>query len=129
MYKKYLSIGYTYSKVNAMPNLFYDLPEGLQYEILKKVSNDTWINDIVYKHKFLWSAPSDRLIELCKDVGTIQQGHHELDDMIDDCNMWAYKLCTNMKCDNCQFTGFPCANLSTYGFENERISGIWQPNF
>ena len=116
-------------RVSKMTNLFYDLPEAVQYNILKKISNETWVHDISAKHKFVWTNPSERLIELCKDTGSIQQGHHELDEMIDDCNMWAYKACVNEKCENCKMYGFPCLNLSHYGFENVHLCGIWNPNF
>ena len=76
-----------------------------------------------------WQNPSDRLIDLCQDTGTIQQGHHELEDMIEDHNMWAYTLCVHGLCDNCVMYGFPCLNLASYGFNNPSLGGIWKANF
>ncbi|MDA9847153.1 hypothetical protein N9C10_04415 [Flavobacteriaceae bacterium] len=84
---------------------------------------------IIKKYNPIWDDPSDRIIELCKDVGTIQQGHHELEELIEDHNMWAWKLCTSIHCLNCKFHKFPCKNLSALGFNNPKLWGLWEPNF
>ena len=78
---------------------------------------------------FIWENPSDELKQLCQDTGCIQQGHHGLEDMIEDHNMWAFKNCCESKCSNCKIYGFPCGNLAMHGFQNAKIMEIWEPNW
>ena len=87
------------------------------------------MKELILTQKFTWLNPSDNLIDLCKDVGTIQQGYHALEDMIEDHNMWAFKDCCALKCPNCEHYGFPCDNLADHGFNNMNISELWKPNF
>ncbi len=87
------------------------------------------MKELISSQKFTWENPSDNLISLCKDVGTIQQGHHDLEDMIEDHNMWCFHECLKSKCPNCVHYGFPCGNLASHGFNNMNISELWKPNF
>jgi len=106
-----------------------NLPDDIQWLIWKIYFSKNVLKELQVEYDFVWRNPSDNLIDLCKDVGCIQQGHHELEEMIEDHNMWAYDHCCEIKCDNCIIYGFPCANLAHYGFENMRLDGLWQPNF
>jgi hypothetical protein len=106
------------------------LPDDMQWLIYKTYWSTHVMRDLVATHEFRWYMPSDRLIELCTvDPGTIQQGHSELEDMIEDHNMWAWNFCVGGHCGNCAHHGFPCTNLATYGFNNIAICELWQPNF
>lgn len=105
------------------------LPEDIQWYIWRMVFSQTVINDVVTKHKIVWEDPSDRLLELCKDPGCIEHGHNELSDLIEDENMWVWNLCVSEKCDNCIAHGFPCKNLSYYGFNIPKLGCQWQANF
>ena len=77
----------------------------------------------------IWLNPSNHLVELCKDVGTIQQGHMEIQDMIEDHNMVHWCECVNNRCSNCEQYGFPCTNLAMFGFGNRKLDCLWKPNF
>lgn len=105
------------------------LPDGVQYLIWKAYNSTFVMKELISSQKFAWEDPSDNLIDLCTDVGTIQQGHHELDDMIEDHNMWAFNDCIKSKCGNCKNYGFPCGNLAIHGFHNMKIADLWNPNF
>lgn len=105
------------------------LPDDLQWIIWKTYFSKFVSVQIVSDHKFVWENPSQNLISLCKDVGCIQQGHHCLEEMIEDENMWAYEHCMDIHCDNCKVFGFPCSNLAHYGFQNSAICELWEPNF
>lgn len=105
------------------------LPNDIQWFIWKTFYTKFVVPKIVCDREFLWENPSDNLMDLCKDKGCIQQGHHELCEMIEDHNLWVYYDCTVNKCANCQAYGFPCDNLALYGFENGRIAGQWHANF
>jgi hypothetical protein len=105
------------------------LPEGVQYLVWKSFNSSFVLKELLSTHSFLWEIPSELLINLCNDNGTIQQGHHDLEDMIEDHDMWAFKNCIESKCLNCQMFGFPCGNLAIHGFKNHHISELWNPNF
>lgn len=105
------------------------LPEDIQWYIWRIVFKQNVVPDILTNHKFIWEDPSDQLLDLCRDPGCIQQGHSELEEMIEDQNMWCWEVCVHEQCDNCRVHGFPCLNLAAYGFENSKIAGHWQPNF
>ncbi len=105
------------------------LLDDIQWLIWKTYNSTFVTKEIVSSQKFLWENPSARLKALCRDKGCIQQGHSGLEDMIEDENMWAWKNCTEGACGNCQYHGFPCANLAWYGFRNDFIEGLWEPNF
>ncbi len=104
------------------------LPDDIQWYIWKLYYSNNVVKQIS-ENKFIWDDPSNDLVNMCKDNGAIQQGHHELHDMIYDENMVYYTHCVNGKCVNCISYGFPCLNLSVYGFENTRLAGLWNPNF
>lgn len=106
-----------------------NLPGDIQWEINKKYFSSFVVPVIIKQHHFIWEDPSDRIIKLCKDIGTIQQGHHELEELIEDHNRWALYICTSVHCLNCKFHKFPCRNLATYGFKNKKLWGLWEPNF
>ena len=107
-----------------------NLPEELEIYINKKYFSSFVFPSLIKNHNSVWNDdPSDRIIELCKDTGTIQQGHHELEELIEDHNMWAWEICTSVHCLNCKFHKFPCKNLSVFGFNNEKLWGLWEPNF
>ena len=105
------------------------LPDGVQYLIWKAYNSTFVMKELISSQKFTWENPSDVLISLCNDVGTIQQGHHDLEDMIEDHNMWCFRDCIDTKCANCVHYGFPCSNLAWHGFHNPKIADLWKPNF
>ena len=115
--------GYVVKKMNAV------LPEDLLWVIWKTYNSSFVMKELISSQKFLWKNPSARLKALSKDKGCIQQGHSELEDMIEDENMWAWKDCTEGACPNCEHYGFPCSNLVWYGFRNDFVEGLWEPNF
>ena len=116
---------HTYTAMDTLNQL----PEDILIIIWKKVYSQTVVPEVIQSFEFVWRDPSDRLIELCNDTGTIQQGHHCLEDMIEDHNMWCFENCVENSCDNCVHYGFPCSNLAFYGFENPKLDCLWQPNF
>ena len=105
------------------------LPDDIQWLVWRTFFTRFVVDEIARTYTFAWKDPSDTLVELCKDPGVIQQGHHELEDMIEDEDMWAWNTCIGDKCKNCVHYGFPCDNLAHFGFRNENIEMIWQPNF
>ena len=105
------------------------LPDGVQYLIWKSYNSTFVMKELILSQKFIWENPSDNLIDLCMDVGTIQQGYHDLEDMIEDHNMWCFHDCVKSKCANCVCYGFPCSNLAIHGFHNMKIADLWKPNF
>ena len=106
------------------------LPEDVQWYIWRIYTKTHLAHDLINSYEFIWHEPSDRLKSLVGcDKGAIQHGAHELTDMIDDENMWAYCSCVGNKCENCSSYGFPCLNLAAYGFCNEKLAGVFQANF
>ena len=108
--------------MNALP---FDIQWFIWRKMFKFVANEI----VAMDNLRMWQYPSDRLVDLCRDNGAIQQGHHGLEDMIEDHDMWAYNICIDGHCQNCEYHGFPCLNLAVYGFNNRSIEGIWRPNF
>ena len=104
-------------------------PGDIQWLVWRTFFSRFVVGEIQRTYNFRWKDPSQMLIDLCKDLGTIQQGHHELEDMIRDENMWAWKICSSDRCANCEHFGFPCTNLAHFGFNNEKLECLWQPNF
>ena len=105
------------------------LPNDVQWFIWKTYYSKCVLNSICSSVDFVWRNPSDRLIELCKDIGTIQQGYTEIQEMIEDHNMCCWYDCIHSKCQNCEDYGFPCTNLAMLGFNNNRLDCLWKPNF
>jgi hypothetical protein len=106
-----------------------NLPNDIQWFIWKIFYTKNVIEELHARQDFIWRNPSENLKNLCKDKGCIQQGYHCLEEMIEDHNMWAWDHCQEIKCENCKHQGFPCANLAWYGFQNDFIEGLWEPNF
>ncbi len=106
-----------------------NLPEDLQWVIWRKYFENHVISDLYGSYQHRWEQPSPRLLELCKDIGCVQQGYSELEDLIEDENMWCWQACTESKCANCVHWGFPCMNLAEYGFGIPELSGQWDANF
>jgi len=107
-----------------------ELPEDVQWYIWRIYVKEHLARDLINSYEFIWHEPSDRLKTLmASDKGALQHGSHELSDMIDDENMWAYHTCVREKCENCTHYGFPCMNLAHYGFQNEKLAGMFQANF
>ena len=106
------------------------LPDDVQWYIWNIYKKAHVLPELLGNKSFLWSDPSERLVSLVScDVGAIEHGHHELHDMIEDHNMWAYHECVSGRCANCEVNGFPCRNLACYGFENMNMEGLFQSNF
>ena len=63
------------------------LPHDIQWFIWKTFYTTFVVPKIVCDSELLWENPSDNLMDLCKDKGCIQQGHHELCEMIEDHNL------------------------------------------
>lgn len=106
-----------------------NLPGDIQWLIWKTYNSTFVMKELVSSQKFLWENPSQQLKNLCQDIGCIQQGHHCLEEMIEDHNMDAWNHCVEEHCMNCQHFGFPCSNLATYAFQNPSIAELWHPNF
>jgi len=106
-----------------------ELPEDVQWYIWKIYRKNHVMNELINKFKFVWYEPSDRLKELVScDQGAIQHGHHELADMIEDEDMWAYDSCVYGRCENCAHYGFPCTNLAVYAFRNLKLDCLFHVN-
>ncbi len=106
------------------------LPEDVQWYIWRTYVKEHLTHDLINSYEFVWYEPSDRLKSLVScDPGAIQHGHHELADIIEDENMWAYRACVSSKCENCKHYGFPCLNLAAYGFQNPHLGGLFHANF
>jgi len=114
---------------NYWKKFIINLPEDVQWVINKKYFTSFVVPAIIKQHYSVWEDPSDRIILLCKDIGIIQQGHNELEELIEDHNMWAWNICMSIHCLNCKFHKFPCKNLSSFGFNNSKLWGLWEPNF
>ena len=107
-----------------------ELPDDIQWYIWKIYRSNHVMSELFNNFEFVWHNPSDRLKSLVScDHGAIQHGYHELADMIEDHNMWAYNSCVNDKCMNCQAYGFPCTNLAAYGFQNMELDCLFHANF
>lgn len=107
-----------------------ELPEDVQWYIWNIYSKNHVMNELIDKFEFVWHEPSDRLKELVScDRGAIQHGGHELADMIEDEDMWAYNSCVYGRCENCAHYGFPCTNLAFYGFRNPELDCLFYANF
>jgi len=104
-------------------------PADIQWLVWRTFFTKFIVDEIIKTYTCTWKDPSDTLVKLCRDPGVIQQGHHELEDMIEDEDMWVWNSCIDDKCGNCALHGFPCGNLALYGFRNENIEMKWQPNF
>jgi len=106
------------------------LPDDILWLIWKTYNSTFVMKELISSQKFIWATPSPRLIQLCTgDKGCIQHSHHELEDMMDDENRRYLSFCVDIKCENCKHYGFPCANLAWYGFRNDFLEGLWDPNF
>lgn len=116
---------------NISVHLAAVLPDDLQWLIYRTYFSSKVVPALERTYQFRWENPSDRLKNLvCDEVGAIQQGHSGLEDMIEDENLQYLTLCTDIKCDNCIYYGFPCTNLAVYGFNNYRMDCLFKyPNF
>ena len=106
-----------------------DLPEDIQWYTWRIFFKHHIVPELYGKYQHIWECPSDRLLDLCRDKGCIQQGSSELEDLIEDENMWAWNICVNGKCENCSHYGFPCHNLAQHGFQIPRLGCQWEANF
>lgn len=104
-----------------------ELNEDVIWYIWKLYNTHHVLEELVRNPKHIWKNPSETLIELtCNDVGALQHNHNDLWEMVEDHNLHYYYDCVSSKCLNCQEYGFPCANLSYYGFNNDDITSIWK---
>jgi hypothetical protein len=101
----------------------------LQWYTWKLYLSNVVLDELVTSHTSVWSEPSRYLKSICEDVGCIQQGHHELTDLIEDHNMIYYNGCVEGHCENCRYFGFPCANLAVHGFGTLSFVCQWDPQF
>lgn len=92
------------------------LPELALHKIYKII-----YDDVVHEMEItvragpgMWMDPSQRLIDLCQDVGTVQCGHTDFHQFIQDHNLAAYK---NFFCENCKVYKFPCLNCWHFTYE------------
>lgn len=119
-----------YSHITFRENLIMEVfPHDIQWYIWKTYFSKFIVKEIINSFDFVWRNPSDRLVDICKDVGTVQQGHTELEEMIEDHNMEYWHGCVNGHCPNCDDYGFPCTNLAVYGFNNDKLDCLWKANF
>ena len=79
--------------------------------------------------KSVWCSPSDKLLDLCRDIGTIQIGHSDLEKLISnddkELEIIVYKTCFNRQCGNCLYHGFPCDNACNHGGFNHKLLRFW----
>ncbi len=105
-------------------------PENFQWMVWRAFFSKFVLRELIRQLDFIWENPSDQLLRLCSgDAGAIQQGHHELAEMIEDEHMWMYNLCVGGKCLNCEDYGFPCTNLAWHGFRNMHLDCLWKANW
>lgn len=82
--------------------------------------------------KSVWYSPSDKLLGLCRDIGTIQFGHTDLEKLISNENKEleriVYEACFKNRCGNCVNRGFPCTNACIHGNFNEKLIEFWSIN-
>lgn len=109
--------------------IIHNLPEDIQWYIWRMYFKQYVVAEFYGKYQFVWENPSDYLKKICKDKGCVQHGHSELEDLIDDENMWCWDVCVGEKCENCKYHGFPCNNLAYYGFMIPGLAGQWDANF
>ena len=113
-----------------LPEGLLGLPEDVQWYIWNLYGKNHVMSELINKFEFIWHKPSYRLMTLVScDQGAIQHGHHELADMIDDDDMWAYNICVHGRCENCAHYGFPCTNSAVYGFRNPYLVCLFHANF
>lgn len=83
----------------------------------------------------VWVDPSDRLLELCKDVGCIQLGHTDLTRAVikfDDDSYYekyiddAWSINFDNGCLNCEYYGYPCANFQMYCDLSPKLCEHWK---
>ena len=116
------------TKNRNLVHLFFFGPE----EMEKHNWNFYYTNNVVEEinHiKSVWCSPSDKLLSLCKDTGTIQFGHTDLEKLISNDNKEleriVYEACFNRQCGNCVNFGFPCTNASIHGNFNKKLMQFW----
>jgi len=102
------------------------LPEDVMWFIYKKYWSIHVIDELLRGQTFTWKNPSENLKKLCScDRGSIQFGYNDLWEILEDEELLLLGECLHGTCANCQEYGWPCANLATYGFENEGLTGLW----
>jgi hypothetical protein len=112
-----------------------DMPFFIPQESERLVCNFYFKNNVVEEIKSIksvWCDPSDKLIDLCRDIGTIQMQHTDLEKLISNDNentkTIVYEACFKTNCGNCIAWGFPCDNACFYGNINKKLSRLWTIN-
>ena len=112
-----------------------DMPFFIPQESERLVWNFYFKNNVVEEIKSIksvWCDPSDKLIDLCRDIGTIQMQHTDLEKLISNDNentkTIVYEACFKRNCGNCIAWGFPCDNACFYGNLNKKLSRLWTIN-
>ena len=97
---------------------------------LKIYNTHNVLDELMSRTGFTWYKPSQRLMSLVScDLGALQHNHTDLDQMIEDHNMWVYHECVQLRCMDCAEYGFPCHYLAERGFEKPHLAHTWQANF
>ena len=107
-----------------------NLPEDILWYIWKIYNTHNVLDELMSRTGFTWYKPSRRLMSLVScDLGALQHNHTDLDQMIEDHNMWVYHECVQSRCMDCAEYGFPCHYLAERGFEKPHLAHMWQANF
>ena len=107
-----------------------NLPEDILWYIWKIYNTNNVLDELMSRTGFVWYKPSRRLMSLVScDLGALQHNYTDLDQMIEDHNMWVYHECVQLRCMDCAEYGFPCHYLAERGFEKPHLAHTWQANF
>jgi hypothetical protein len=112
--------------------MFANLPEEIEHIIWKFYFTNNVVKKI-NQLKSVWTSPSDHLLTLCNEIGTIQHKYTDLEriifanknentDMVND-------FCFKELCMNCLYHKFPCMNAWYYGGFNAKLCGVWSMDF
>jgi len=110
------------------------LPIEMEREIWKHYRS-MYVFPEIRDQKPIWVNPSEKLLEICKDVGCIQHGHSEMDKTLFSNGTWfslkynAYVQCFSSLCTRCVFEGFPCNDSIFYGSMNPMLRNQWNMEF
>lgn len=112
--------------------MFANLPEELERIIWKFYFTNNVVKR-VNQLKSIWTRPSDHLITLCNEIGTIQHKYTDLEKIIFANNNQLLDLvidgCFKELCSNCVYHGFPCMNAWFYGGFNDKLCSAWSMDF
>ena len=108
--------------------MFAFLPEQIERHIWKFYYTNSVVKSIKDTES-VWESPSDELLDLCRESGTIQHKHTDLERILFKKNKpykdIVFEACFKKICGNCSYHGFPCTNACFHGGFNEKILKFW----